>query len=120
MHPRPRAPHGLLPPRHLHELQARNRADQHDPAWRKLYALGSGAEGTIAELALGHRARHGRYHGVPKTHVQHVLTAIAVNIERLAGQDPPDATHRPRRPTAFQHYLEFRNLPRPRWWRQGK
>ncbi|MFJ2746232.1 transposase [Streptomyces sp. NPDC087440] len=46
-------------PRYLHELQARNRADQHDPAWHKLYALRSGAEGTIAELALGHRARHG-------------------------------------------------------------
>jgi transposase len=44
-------------PRHLHEAQERNRADQQDPAWRKLYASRSGAEGTIAEFAGGHRAR---------------------------------------------------------------
>ncbi|MFC4885307.1 transposase [Streptomyces beijiangensis] len=113
-------------PQHLHELQARNRADQQDPAWRKLYALRSGAEGTIAELALGRRARRCRcrcrcrYHGLSKTHVQHVLTAIAVNIGRLTEQDPRNTAYRPRRPTAFQQYLESHGLPRPLWWRQGK
>ncbi|MFJ9180609.1 transposase [Streptomyces sp. NPDC102360] len=107
-------------PQHLHELQARNRADQQDPAWRKLYALRSGAEGTVAELALGHQARRCRYHGLPKTHVQHVLTAIAVNIERLTEQVPWGTTYRPRRPTAFQEYLESHGLHRALWWRQGK
>jgi hypothetical protein len=107
-------------PEYLHELQARNRADQQDPTWRKLYALRSGVEGTIAELALGHRARRCRYHGLAKTHVQHVLTAIAVNIERLTGQSSQGATYRPRRPTAFQQYLESHGIPRPLWWRQGK
>jgi hypothetical protein len=107
-------------PQHLHELQARNRADQQDPAWRKLYAVRSGAEDTIAELALGHRARRCRYHGLSKTHVQHVLTAIAVNIERLTQQYPRDTTYRPRRPTAFQQYLDSHGFPRPLWWRQGK
>ncbi|MDQ0605399.1 transposase [Streptomyces canus] len=107
-------------PQQLHELQARSRADQQDPAWRQLYAVRSGVEGTIAELALGHRARRCRFHGLPKTHVQHVLTAIAVNIERLAEQDPQNAIHRPRRPTAFQQYLVSHGFPRPLWWRQGK
>jgi hypothetical protein len=87
-------------PRHLHELQAQNRADQQDPAWRKRYALRSGAEGTIAEFALGHQARRCRYHGTAKTHVQHVLTATAVNIERLSRHDPQATPTR--RPTAFQ------------------
>ncbi|MFE2182309.1 hypothetical protein [Streptomyces sp. NPDC059455] len=27
---------------------------------------------------------------------------------------------RPRPPTAFQQYLDARDLPRPLWWRQGK
>jgi len=27
--------------------------------------------------------RHCRYRGQPKAHLQHVLTAVAVNIERL-------------------------------------
>ncbi|WP_329263229.1 alpha/beta fold hydrolase [Streptomyces sp. NBC_01478] len=97
-----------------------DRADQQDPAWRRLYAVRSGVEGTIAELAHGHRARRCRYHGLPKTHVQHVLTAIAVNIERLIEQDPQNATYRPRRPTAFQQFLVSHGFPRPLWWRQGK
>ena len=107
-------------PRRVHELQERNRDDQQDSAGRRLYALRSGAEGTIAEFTDGHRARHCRYHGMAKTHVQHVLTAIAVNIERLSQQEPADTDYRPRPPTAFQQYLDAHDLPRPIWWRQGK
>ena len=73
-----------FPPRELYQLQARNRADQQDPAWHKRYAVRSGVEGTICELARGHGMRHCRYRGQPKAHLQHVLTAIAVNIERLS------------------------------------
>lgn len=89
-----------------------------DPAWRKRHALRSGAEGTIAEFALGHQARRCRYRGTAKTHVQLVLTAIAVNIERLSQHDPQATPTR--RPTAFQQYTDSRHLPRPLWWRQGK
>jgi hypothetical protein len=64
--------------------------------------------------------RRCRYHGLGKTHVQHVLTAIAINIERLASQEPGNSSYRPRQPTAFQQYLDARELPRPLWWRQGK
>ena len=73
------------------ELQVRNRADQQDPAWRKRYAMRSGIEGTVCELTRGHGMRHCRYRGQPKAHLQHVLTAIAVNIERLS-QLPPGQT----------------------------
>ncbi|MFI9042679.1 transposase [Streptomyces sp. NPDC053726] len=107
-------------PQHLHELQARNRSDQQDPQWQRLYASRSGIEGTMNELVNGHRMRRCRYHGVSKAHVQHVLTAIAVNIERLSTQEPADSTYRPRSPTAFQQYLDENELPRPRWWRQGQ
>jgi len=107
-------------PRHLHELQARNRADQQDPTWRRLYASRSGVEGTVNELVNGHQMRRCRYRGTAKAHVQHVLTAIAVNIERLSIQEPTDTSYRPRPPTAFQQYLDARGLPRPRWWRQGQ
>jgi hypothetical protein len=64
--------------------------------------------------------RRCRYHGLGKAHVQHVLTAIAINIERLAGQEPGNSSYRPRRPAAFQQYLDVHELPRPLWWRQGK
>ncbi|WP_258308802.1 transposase [Streptomyces sp. NWU339] len=109
-----------IDPRRLHEFQARNRADQQDPQWQRLYASRSGVEGTMNELVNGHRMRRCRYHGVAKAHVQHVLTAIAVTIERFSAQEPADATYRPRSPTAFQRYLVDNELPRPRWWRQGQ
>jgi Transposase DDE domain len=107
-------------PRHLHELQARNRAGQQDPTWRRLYASRSGVEGTVNEIVNGHQRRRCRCRGTAKAHVQHVLTAIAVNIERLSTQEPTDTARQPRPPAAFQQYLDARGLPRPRWWRQGQ
>jgi hypothetical protein len=71
-------------PRHLHELQRQNRADQQDPDWQRRYAARSGIEGTVDEIVNGHRMRRCRYHGTAKAHIQHVFTAIAINIERLA------------------------------------
>ena len=105
-----------FPPRELYELQLRNRADQQDPAWHKRYAVRSGVEGTVCELANGHGMRHCRYRGQPKAHLQHVLTAIAVNIERLS-QLPPGENPAPRPPTAFQDYLDQHGIKRLRSWR---
>jgi transposase len=105
-----------FPPRELYELQVRNRADQQDPAWHKRYAVRSGVEGTVCELARGHGMRHCRYRGQPKAHLQHVLTAIAVNIERLS-QLPPGENPAPRPPTAFQDYLDQHDIKRLRSWR---
>ncbi|WP_435613357.1 IS1182 family transposase [Streptomyces sp. bgisy159] len=107
-------------PRRLHDLQAQNRADQQDPQWRRLYASRSGVEGTANVLANAHQMRRCRYRGTAKAHIQHVLTAISVNIARLSTQEPDDSTYRPRPPTAFQQYLDAQELPRPRWWRQGQ
>ena len=105
-----------FPPRELHELQARNRAGQQDPARHKRYAVRSGIEGTVCEAARGHGMRHCRYRGQPKVHLQHVLTAIAVNIERLS-QLPPGESTAPRPPTAFQEYLDQHDIQRLRSWR---
>ncbi|MEU7314319.1 transposase [Streptomyces sp. NPDC007083] len=106
-------------PRHPHELQARIRADQQDSQRRRLYATRSGVEGTICEFVNGHRARRSRYHGLSKTHVQHVLTGIAINNECLA-QRTTRHPQRPRSPTTFQQYPDARGLTWECWWRQGK
>ena len=103
-----------FPPRHLHELQQGNREHQDHPHWLRAYGSRSGVEGTVAEFVGGHGARRCRYHGLAKTHVQHVLTAVAVNIERLHNHARPD--HRDRQTTALQQYLITRELPIPRWW----
>ncbi|MDH6115630.1 transposase [Kitasatospora sp. MAP12-15] len=105
-----------FPPRELHELQIRNRAEQQEPAWHKRYAVRSGIEGTICEFAHGHGMRRCRYRGQAKAHLQHVLTAIAVNIERLSRQPPGENTP-PRPPTAFQDHLDQHSIPRLRSWR---
>jgi hypothetical protein len=60
-------------------------------------------------------ARHCLYRGHEKTHVQHVPTAIAINIERLDAHELPD--HRPRQPTTFQGHPIHRGYSIPRWWR---
>ncbi|MGW2826129.1 IS1182 family transposase [Streptomyces sp. NPDC001443] len=106
-------------PRHLHELQIRNRTEQQDLQRRRLYSIRSGIEGTICEFVNGHQARRSRYHGLRKTHIQHVLTGIAINLERLASRTPP-RRQGPRHPTVFQSYLDSRGLTWECWWRQGK
>ncbi|MFC4117378.1 transposase [Nonomuraea zeae] len=105
-----------LPPRELHELQLRNRAEQREPDWHKRYAVRSGIEGTICEFAHRHGMRRCRYRGQAKAHLQHVLTAIAVNVERLS-RHPPGESAPPRPPTAFQDHLDQQGIPRLRSWR---
>ncbi|MET9904983.1 transposase [Streptomyces sp. NPDC006446] len=58
----------------------------------------SGAEGTVNECAHGRGMRHSRYRGRGEVHLQHVLTAIAINVERLSGLSPTEEALPPRRP----------------------
>ncbi|WP_432190572.1 transposase [Streptomyces sp. Tue6028] len=74
-------------------------------------------EGTVNEFAHGHGMRRCRYRGQGKAHIQHILTAIAVNIERLSGLPPAEETPTPRRPAAFRNYLDQREIPRLKSWR---
>ena len=105
-----------FPRARLYQLQARNRADQQDPRLAQALRRPGGVEGTVCELANGHGMRHCRYRAQPKAHLQHVLTAIAVNIERLS-QPPPGESRSPRPPTAFQDYLDQHDIKRLRSWR---
>jgi hypothetical protein len=84
-----------LPPRELRDLQLRVRAEQQTPEWTARYAVRSGVEGTVNEFACGHGMRRCRYRGQGKVHIQHVLTAIAVNIERLSGLSPTEEAPTP-------------------------
>ncbi|WP_406274916.1 transposase [Nocardia sp. NBC_00881] len=77
----------------------------------------SGIEGTVCEFANGHGMRQCRYRGEGKAHVQHVLTAIAVNVERLSRQSPSLPLRPSRSPTAFQDFLDRHGLSRPLSWR---
>lgn len=71
----------------------------------------SGVAGTIAEFADRHGMRHCLYRGQPKAHLQHVLTVIAVIIERLRGQSATGDPSSPGPPTAFQTFLGQKRDP---------
>ncbi|MFJ5221408.1 transposase [Streptomyces sp. NPDC088400] len=65
------------------------------------YSLRAAIESTISELVNGHGMRQCRYRSQKKAHVQHVLTAIAVNLERIDVHLPPAPARQPRTPTAL-------------------
>jgi Transposase DDE domain len=75
--------HLTFRPRLQYETQRRVRAEQATPAWRDRYAHRSGIEGTIAQASRRSDLHHTRYRGLPKTHLQHVLTALALNLVRV-------------------------------------
>jgi transposase len=52
-------------------------------AGRKLYNARAGVEGTISQGVRGFGLRHSRYWGLAKTHLQHLATAAAINLDRL-------------------------------------
>ncbi|WP_311766674.1 transposase [Streptomyces rhizosphaericus] len=80
---RPRAL-ALLPTRELHEIQTRNRLDQQTKDWQQRYAIRAGIEATISQNVRTCGLRRTRYRGPARTHVQHVLTALACNLTRIA------------------------------------
>jgi IS5 family transposase len=59
------------------------RARQATEEYKKEYAQRVGVEGTIAQAVGAFGLRRTQYFGVLKTHLQHVLTATALNFVRL-------------------------------------
>ena len=59
------------------------RARQSTEEYKKEYALRAGVEGTISQAVGTFGLRRARYFGSLKTHLQHVLTATALNFVRI-------------------------------------
>ena len=60
--------------------RARERTDE----YRRLYAQRQGIEGTMSQGVRVFGLRQARYCGLAKTKLQHVATAAAINLDRLA------------------------------------
>jgi transposase len=60
------------------------RQRQSTPDFKTLYNHRAGIEGTHSQAVRAFELRRTRYIGLAKTHLQHILTAIAMNISRLA------------------------------------
>jgi transposase len=71
-----------VPPRALAEAQAAARAAEKTIPFQADYARRAGVEGTMHQ-AVSHGARRARYRGLPKTRLDHVHMACALNLIRL-------------------------------------
>jgi transposase len=60
------------------------RQRQTTPEFRQEYARRAGVEGTISQATRRCGLRRSRYFGLAKTQLQHIVTAIAINLVRLA------------------------------------
>ena len=78
-------PRGLrIRPQAEHELLQQRRQEQQTPAFQQRYQARAGVEGTVSQGVRGHDLRQSRYIGLVKTHLQHLFTAAAINLARLA------------------------------------
>jgi transposase len=73
-----------IKPRELYEALRGARAREHQDEYKKLYAMRAGVEGTISQGVRAFGLRRSRYIGLAKTRLQHVATAAAMNVERVA------------------------------------
>jgi transposase len=70
-------------PREDYEALTNARIRQTTTEFKKEYSLRSGIEGTISQGIRGFNLRQCRYVGLEKTRLQHILTAAAMNLERI-------------------------------------
>ncbi len=78
------ARHLKLPPRAEHEALRAARERLATKEGRRRHARRAGIEGTLSQGVRAFGLRRSRYRGLAKTRLQHVATAAAVNLERLA------------------------------------
>ena len=72
-----------LQAREQHEALRAARERQATPTFRERYAARAGIEATHAQAVRRSGLRNSRYLGLAKTHLQHVATAVAINLVRL-------------------------------------
>lgn len=75
--------HITLRSRELHEAVTAARARQTTDQWKATYAARAGVEGTMRQTTHVTGIRTARYRGLPKTALEHVIAATAVNLIRL-------------------------------------
>jgi hypothetical protein len=71
---------------HLREMTdalRQARAQQQTKDWNTDYALRAGVEGTIRQAVAITGMHHARYRGLAKTHLEHIYSAVALNLLRL-------------------------------------
>jgi transposase len=76
--------HMTLRPQSEHQVLQAVRQQQSTEAWKAQYDKRAGIEGTLSQGVRAFGLRQCRYRGLPKTRLQHLAIAAAINIDRLA------------------------------------
>ncbi len=72
-----------LRPHAEHEAIAAQKQRPNEPEFKELFNRRAGIEGTLSQAVRVLGLRHCRYRGLEKTELQHILTAVALNLVRL-------------------------------------
>jgi transposase len=90
-------------PQQAHEALLLRRQEQATAAFRQAYQSRAGIEATHSQAVRRMGMRRSRYDGLHKTHLQHVVTAVAINLVRI------DAvlTQTPRGKTRQSHFMRL-------------
>jgi transposase len=70
-------------PKAQYELLQWARQREHTDEFKERYAKRAGIEGTISQGVRAFGLRRSRYMGQTKTHLQHMRTAVAMNLARF-------------------------------------
>lgn len=89
-----------LQPQPQQEAIQQRRAYLESEGGRTLYKKRAGIEGTLSQGIRGFGLRRSRYRGLDKTHLQHVTSAAAMNLDRLAAW----FVHRPHAQTRVSRF----------------
>jgi transposase len=73
----------MFPPQEQYEALHETRAWYASAEGKRQYAHRAGVEGTLSQGVRAFGLRRTRYWGLAKTHLQHVATAAAINIDRI-------------------------------------
>jgi transposase len=96
-----------LRPRLQHEALLAGRAYQTTAAFKHRYRSRAGIEGTFTQADRRSGLRRSRYLGLAKTHLQHLFTAIGLNLRRAFHWALGD----PLAPTRVQPFVRLPPLP---------
>ncbi len=72
-----------LRPQAEHQALQTIRQQQQTEAWKKRYNIRAGVEGTLSQGIRAFGLRQARYIGLPKVRLQHIFTAVAINVVRM-------------------------------------
>ncbi|WP_157383376.1 IS1182 family transposase [Nonomuraea coxensis] len=72
-----------LHPRPIEQALQAARAEQTSRQWQDKYKIRAGVEGTVRQAIAVTGLRRARYRGIAKVHLEHVFSAVALNLIRL-------------------------------------